>query len=236
MKDMTTLEVVGISKTFQTADGQLEILNSVDLDLSAGESLAITGPSGSGKSTLLYIIGLLETPSAGSVRIMGSEPLLMDAAAQAEFRNQRIGFVFQDHHLLPQCTVLENVLLPLLALDRLSREDADSDAAEQRALDLLKRVGLEHRIHHFPAQISGGEKQRAAVCRALIRQPSVLLADEPTGNLDPTTAEAVGDLLLEMSDENQTALICVTHSQSLAERFSECQALESGKLVTASRS
>ena len=158
-----------------------------------GEALAVTGPSGSGKSTLLYILGTLERPTAGSVRLLGEDAFARSDAELARYRNQKIGFIFQDHHLLPQCDVLENVLIPALA------GDGAGAAESQRATELLDRVGLKNRISHRPGQLSGGERQRVAVCRALINQPVLLLADEPTGNLDRTNAEAVGDLLLEMN-------------------------------------
>jgi lipoprotein-releasing system ATP-binding protein len=191
-----------------------------------GEAVAITGPSGSGKSTLLYVIGLLDEPTSGHVVIDGEHPLTLPAAAQAAFRNRKIGFVFQDHHLLPQCTVLENVLLPALA------EPQAVDRTD-RARMLLQRVGLEQRLAHRPAQLSGGERQRIAVCRALINEPLLLLADEPTGNLDRRTAEDVGSLLLEIAAEHRAMLICVTHSVELAARFPRRLHLQDGRLVAA---
>lgn len=230
IESQAVLELSGISKSYPAPDGELSILESVNLDLSAGDALAVTGPSGSGKSTLLYIIGLLEHPSAGTVRILGHEPFLLSEAGQAAFRNQHIGFIFQDHHLLPQCTVLENVLLPTLAIDPEDAVESTGEQLEQQARDLLKRVGLEQRIDHLPARISGGERQRVAVCRALIRHPALLLADEPTGNLDGKTAGGVGDLLLEMASEFKTALICVTHSETLAARFPLRRELNAGLL------
>ncbi|WP_437226907.1 ABC transporter ATP-binding protein [Planctomicrobium sp. SH661] len=220
-----TLQIAHLQKSFSTAAGQLEILSGANLDMQSGEAVAITGPSGSGKSTLLYIVGLLDQPTGGHVLIDGEEPLTQNAAAQARFRSRHVGFVFQDHHLLPQCTVLENVLLPVLA--------AGGDAADQpaRARALLERVGLKDRLEHLPAQLSGGERQRVAVCRALINQPLLLLADEPTGNLDRKTADMIGTLLLEMAAEQQTMLICVTHSQELAGRLPRRYELVDGKLV-----
>lgn len=218
------LVVRQVCKSFSTAAAPLTVLSGVDLSLSRGADLAITGPSGSGKSTLLYIIGLLEQPTSGSLRIDGKDPLALDAAGQARFRNQQIGFVFQDHHLLPQCSVLENLLLPTIA-------GSGAVDGEERALQLLQRVGLSERLDHRPAQLSGGERQRVAVCRALINRPALLLADEPTGNLDRKTAEAVGTLLLDVAREQQTMLICVTHSVELAGRFSRRTELQDGKLV-----
>lgn len=222
---MPDLALHSLTRTFTSAAGSLDILRGVELEMNRGEALAVTGPSGSGKSTLLYIIGLLDQPSAGSISLMGQTPFAMSAADQAAFRNRHIGFVFQDHHLLPQCTVLENVLIPKLA------GSGSSAADEARAKALLDRVGLAERITHKPAQLSGGERQRVAVCRALINQPAVLLADEPTGNLDRNTADAVGTLLLEISREQNTLLICVTHSTELAGRFPTHKELRDGRLV-----
>ena len=214
----------GITKEYSTAGGALAVLRGVDLSLSRGEALAITGPSGSGKSTLLYVLGTLDTPTSGTVRILGQGPLELGAAKQARYRNKHIGFIFQDHHLLPQCTVLENVLIPALA------GGGAEDVEEARARRLLDRVGLGERIRHRPAQLSGGEKQRVAVCRALINEPVLLLADEPTGHLDRATADAVGSLLLEINREQNTLLICVTHSTELAERFPRRMELVDGRL------
>ena len=214
-----------ITKEFSGVAGTLQILRGVELNLKRGNALAITGPSGSGKSTLLYIIGTLEQPTSGSVNILGNDPFTFGPAELADFRNRNIGFIFQDHHLLPQCTVLENVLIPTLAGSGAGKDE------EQRARKLLERVGLGDRITHRPAQISGGERQRVAVCRALINQPALLLADEPTGNLDRSTAESVGSLLLELSKEQNTMLICVTHSTELADRFPTHSELLDGKLV-----
>lgn len=225
MTTMTpTLVVEKLTKHFSTANGDLSILRGVDLSMNRGESLAITGPSGSGKSTLLYILGSLDVPSSGQVTLDGKTPFGLSDADQAQFRNQKIGFIFQDHHLLPQCNVLENVLIPMLA-----GRGADSEA-EKRARELLQRVGLAERLTHFPAQLSGGERQRVAVCRALINGPALLLADEPTGNLDRATAESVGSLLLDLNREQNTLLICVTHSSDLAARFPRHCILKDGRL------
>ena len=219
------LDVEQLSREFSGAAGTLSILRGVDLKMNRGDALVVTGPSGSGKSTLLYIIGALDRPTSGTVRLLGTDPHSLSEADQAAFRNRHVGFVFQDHHLLPQCTVLENALIPLLA-------GAGATAAdEQRARQLLERVGLGDRLTHRPAQLSGGERQRVAVCRALICQPELLLADEPTGNLDQRTAEAVGSLLLELAQEQNTLLICVTHSRELAARFPQHRELEDGRLV-----
>lgn len=222
--DSPTLVVDQLTKSYPTAEGSLSILRGLDLQMNRGEALAITGPSGSGKSTLLYIIGALDTPTSGRVLLNNQEPFSLNEQQQAQFRNQQIGFVFQDHHLLPQCTVLENVLIPMLA-----GRGADA-AAEVRARELLTRVGLKDRLTHLPAQLSGGERQRVAVCRALINSPVLLLADEPTGNLDRNTAESIGTLLLELYREQNTLLICVTHSEELARRFPRRCHLNDGRL------
>jgi lipoprotein-releasing system ATP-binding protein len=221
---MTDLSVQQLTKQFSTADGSLEILRNVDLELNRGEALAITGPSGSGKSTLLYLIGTLDRPTSGTITIQGQNPFQLTDEQLAKFRNQHIGFVFQDHHLLPQCNVLENVLIPALAGNGAGPEE------EARARKLLNRVGLGERLTHRPAQLSGGERQRVAVCRALINQPVLILADEPTGNLDQATAESVGTLLLELNKEFQTLLIVVTHSQELASKFPRRVELKQGRL------
>lgn len=221
----STLDVRQLTKDYTTADGSLSILRSLDLTMQRGEALAITGPSGSGKSTLLYILGALDTPSAGTIALEEQDPFKLNEAQQAQFRNRQIGFIFQDHHLLPQCSVLENVLIPTLPGAGATAE------TEARARELLARVGLAERIAHRPAQLSGGERQRVAVCRALINRPALLLADEPTGNLDRSTAEAVGSLLLDLNREQNTLLICVTHSTELAGRFPRHCELKDGKLV-----
>lgn len=219
-----TLEVRQLSKDYATADGPLSILRGLDLTMQRGDALAITGPSGSGKSTLLYILGVLDQPTSGTATLDGMNPFGLTPAQQAEFRNRQIGFVFQDHHLLPQCNVLENVLIPTLP------GAGATTAAEGRARELLGRVGLANRMAHRPAQLSGGERQRVAVCRALINQPTLLLADEPTGNLDRTTAESVGSLLLDLNREFNTLLVCVTHSRELADRFPKHLELRDGRL------
>jgi lipoprotein-releasing system ATP-binding protein len=219
------LAVAGLTKDFVSDAGRLTILNGVGLSMRRGEALAVTGPSGSGKSTLLHILGMLDRPTAGSVHLLGEDPFSRSDAQLAGFRNAKIGFVFQDHHLLPQCDVLENVLIPALA------GSGAGPPETQRATQLLERVGLKNRITHRPAQLSGGERQRVAVCRALINQPVLLLADEPTGNLDRANAETVGDLLLELNRVHQTLLVCVTHSVELAARFPRRAELVDGRLV-----
>jgi len=218
------LEVSQLTKTYQGESGPLSILAGVDLSMSPGEAVVITGPSGAGKSTLLYILGLLEPATSGHVRLGTTDPFSLGAQAQAKYRNERVGFIFQDHHLLPQCTVLENVLIPTLATGR------DASSATKRAEELLERVGLRERMHHAPARLSGGERQRAAVCRALINNPRLLLADEPTGNLDRRTAAVVGALLLSLAAEEKAMLLCVTHSSELAEKFPRKYELVDGLL------
>jgi lipoprotein-releasing system ATP-binding protein len=188
------------------------VLRDVSLTLDTGESAVITGPSGSGKSTLLNILGTLEPPTDGTVAIEERDPFQLGDRELAEFRNQTIGLIFQDHHLLPQCNVLENVLLPSLA----SRRGGD---ATERARSLLARVGLSDRLDHRPAELSGGERQRVAIARALINHPVLVLADEPTGNLDRSTADAVGALLCEIQKDEGVTLVVVTHSRDLAARF-----------------
>ena len=205
------LHVSELSKDYPTPRGPLRVLSGVSFDLAPGDAAAIMGPSGSGKSSLLYILGGLEPPSSGTVTLDGKNPFQLNAAGLATFRNKEIGFVFQDHCLLPQCTVLENVLVPtLLAPDR---EDAS------RARALVERIGLADRIYHRPAALSGGERQRVAIARALIRSPRLLLCDEPTGNLDRAAAENVASVLLDLHRLKNTILLVVTHSAALAERF-----------------
>src|SRR5262245_20999838 len=219
-----------IRKSYPTPRGPLEILNGISLTLSRGDAMAITGPSGSGKSTLLYILGALEPPTSGTVTLDSSNPFELTERQQAAFRNRHIGFVFQDHSLLPQCSVLENALTPTLAAARNGKDRSAGDD-ERRARQLMEEVGLGDRLDHRPAELSGGEKQRAAVARALILNPSVLLCDEPTGNLDRTSANAVAELLLNLHAERKTILVTVTHSAALAERFATRYEMDGGRLV-----
>lgn len=219
------LTMKGVSRTFESPAGPVEVLRDVELQVTSGMAVAIRGPSGCGKSTLLYLAGTLDTPTAGMIEILGENPWRLSTDRLAEFRNQHIGFVFQDHQLLPQCSVLENVLLPSLA------GFGFASNVETRARALLDRVGLGHRLNQRPGRLSGGERQRVAVCRALIHEPSLLLADEPTGNLDPHTAADIGTVLLEMAAENDTALLCVTHSDELAARFPHSVTLDRGRLT-----
>ncbi len=217
------LQAEALCKRYPTRAGELTVLRDVSLILRPGESAAILGPSGSGKSTLLNLLGTLDTPTTGRVRLDDCDPFALPAGELARFRNRRIGFVFQDHHLLPQCSVLENVLVPTFA----GIPDADSD---RRARDLLDRVGLAERLEHRPAELSGGEKQRVALARALVNQPRLVLADEPTGNLDRATAERVGELLAALPREHGVILVVVTHSDALARRFDRQYELNEGVL------
>lgn len=206
-----SLVVENLRKEYPTRSGPLVVLNGVSLALKRGAATAITGPSGSGKSTLLHILGTLDAPTSGSVKLDGADPFTLAPKTLAAFRNRRIGFIFQDHHLLPQCSVLENVLVPTLV-----NSEATATDTEAYARELLNRVGLAKRLDHRPAELSGGERQRVAVARALIQKPALLLADEPTGNLDRTNAQSIGELLLELHTQHSTILIVVTHSADLA--------------------
>ncbi len=220
-----TLLVDKLQKEYLTPLGPLAVLRDVTLRMNASDALAVTGPSGSGKSSLLFVLGAMEQPTSGDVQILG-QPVPWSSEIQlAELRREKIGFVFQEHHLLPQCTVLENVLIPLLAGPGVQSKDVE------QAQELLRRVGLEARLDHRPAQLSGGERQRVAVCRALINRPVLILADEPTGSLDRANADTIGNLLLELSRDAGAALICVTHSSELAARFSRRAELRDGTLV-----
>jgi lipoprotein-releasing system ATP-binding protein len=213
-----------VSKRYEMAAEPVEVLRGVSFEMAPGEALAITGPSGSGKSTLLHLIGTLDRPSGGTIEIGGTDPFGLSEPELARFRNRSIGFVFQDSHLLPQYTVLENVLVPTLAFPE---KGGDPKATEARAVELLERVGLGHRLRHRPAELSGGERQRAAVARALINRPGLLLCDEPTGSLDRAAAAAVAALLFELHQRERTVLIVVTHSLDLAARFSRrCELVE----------
>ena len=216
-----------VVKSDRAGNGEEPVLRGVSVSVAEGESVAVTGPSGSGKSTLLNIIGTLDQATSGKVTVAGEEVSGMDELALANFRNRRLGFVFQSHHLLPQCTVLENVLVPSLA----SGDLAVRKRAAKRAQELLKWVGLAHRAGHRPAQLSGGECQRAAVVRALVNGPKLLLADEPTGALDRRSAEVLSDLLLKLNREDGVTLIVVTHSSALAERMQRRLDLLDGKLT-----
>jgi lipoprotein-releasing system ATP-binding protein len=206
------LEVANLTKEYPMPGRPLQVLSGIDFALNDGETASIVGPSGSGKSTFLYILGALEPPSSGSVRLGGKNPYEMNEKDLAAFRNRKIGFVFQDHHLLPQCSVLENVLIPTLVAPR-------DDSIQKRAADILEQVGLRERIHHRPHELSGGEKQRVALARALILKPELVLCDEPTGNLDSESAETVVSLLFELHKLQNNILIVVTHNLEVAGRF-----------------
>jgi len=206
------LDVSQVTKSYPTPSGPLAILSGVSFTLQRGDAAAIMGPSGAGKSTLLYILGGLEQPTSGTISLDGRNPFTLSEKDLAAFRNQSIGFIFQDHCLLPQCSVLENVLVPTLVSN-------DAAGASHRARALLLQVGLSDRLDHRPAELSGGEKQRVALARALICKPLLLLCDEPTGNLDQASADVVASLLLELHRQQETILIVVTHSAELAARF-----------------
>jgi lipoprotein-releasing system ATP-binding protein len=249
-----SLRVEHLSKDYPTRSGPLTVLRDVSLTLERGQALAVMGPSGSGKSTLLHILGTLDHPSAGTVWLGDIDPFRLPERQLADFRNKNIGFIFQDHYLLPQCSVLENVLIPTLAGNRGQRSEVNDQRSEVRgqesepavpardrdqgsfltseqwARKLLERVGLAQRLEHRPAELSGGERQRVAVARALVRKPTLLLADEPTGNLDRKTAQEVGRLLLELHQQEQTILIVVTHSAELARLFPAQQEMADGRL------
>lgn len=219
-----TVETIG--KDYVTRSGPLTVLTDVSFSLAPGDALAVMGPSGSGKSTLLHIVGTLETPTRGRVTLDGVDPSSLPESDLAAFRNKNIGFIFQDHHLLPQCSVLENVLIPTLVA-----RDGDRARFEADARRLLDRVGLGARLDHRPAELSGGERQRAAIARALIQRPKLLLADEPTGNLDRKTAHGVGELLTELHKQQESAiLIVVTHSAELAGLFARRAEMNDGRL------
>jgi lipoprotein-releasing system ATP-binding protein len=219
------LNVDKVGKSYPTPQGPLSILHDISFSLERGDAAAIMGPSGSGKSTLMYILGALEPPSSGTVTLDGRNPYTLSERELAAFRNVHVGFVFQDHCLLPQCSVVENVLTPtLVAKDRAPRDFFD------RAKTLLGQVGLGHRLDHRPGELSGGEKQRVAIARALVRHPTMLLCDEPTGNLDQKNAEAVANLLLDLQKTQPTILVVVTHSAELAKRFARRFTIADGRL------
>jgi lipoprotein-releasing system ATP-binding protein len=224
MFSVRMLEASGLSKSYPTPAGDLHVLRDVTLSLQGGDAACVMGPSGSGKSTLLYILGGLEPPTSGTLQLDGKNPYALPPDALAAFRNRDVGFVLQDHCLLPQCTVLENVLVPTLV------GDADAGAPE-RARSLLEQVGLAGRLHHRPAELSGGEKQRAAIARALIRTPRLILCDEPTGNLDADSATTVADLLIALHAQQQAIMILVTHSESLGSRFTRRWTMNRGTLT-----
>ncbi len=222
---MPDLIVDQVCKEYPTRGEPLRVLREVSMALSAGENVAVLGPSGCGKSTLLYLLGTLEPPTSGEVTVRGENPFHLSEPNLARFRRRNIGFIFQEHHLLPQLSVLENVVVPALA------EGTPSRDILERARELIERVGLSDRDAHRPAELSGGERQRVAVARALLMRPILLLADEPTGSLDRTNALVIGRLLLELQQQENSMLIAVTHSHELAELFSRRLELDDGRLV-----
>lgn len=223
-----SLVVDNVSKEYATRGAPLSVLRGASLTLDRGDAIAVMGPSGSGKSTLLHILGTLDRPTGGKVALDGADPFALPEAELSRFRNSKIGFVFQDHHLLPQCSVLENVLIPTLV-----NKATGPAETEAYARQLLDRVGLGARLDHRPAELSGGERQRVAVARALVLKPTLLLADEPTGNLDRTSAHAVGELLLELHRQERTVLVVVTHSADLAKLFPRRFEMNDGTLQPA---
>ena len=219
------LRAENVHKSYPTPAEPLVVLRGVSVSIAPGESLAIVGPSGSGKSTLLNILGTLDRPTEGSVTLDGVDPFALSANELAGFRSGRVGFVFQDHHLLPQCNATENVLLPKLAAGKVTGDDA------ARAADLLRQVGLEGRARHLPSEMSGGERQRVAVARALMNRPAVLLCDEPTGNLDSKNSQGIGELLRSVAGQSGAMLVVVTHSATLAGMFDRQVRMADGALV-----
>ena len=224
------LQVSNVSKHYSTPRGPLVVLSDVTFALAPGEAAVVTGPSGSGKSSLLHVLGALDPPSSGTVTLDGRNAFTLPPKAMAEFRNAQVGFVFQDHCLLPQCSVLENVLVPTLV----ASNGAGGVDDRSRARHLIEQVGLADRVDHRPGELSGGEKQRVAIARALIRHPRLVLCDEPTGNLDQQSASVVASLLLDLHRRQQNILVVVTHSERLAAQFPIRFELTDRKLVRCS--
>jgi lipoprotein-releasing system ATP-binding protein len=221
----SVLQIVDLYKEYPTPTQPLVVLRGINFALNPGDSLAILGPSGSGKSTLLNILGTLDTPTRGTVTLNDTNPFSLSASDLAKFRAKNIGFVFQDHHLLPQCTALENILITRLASGKVTSDD------EKRAKELLDKVGLTDRASHLPSELSGGERQRIAIARALMNNPTLLLCDEPTGNLDSKTSATIGQLILDLAAANNTMIIAVTHSSQLASFFATQLHMTDGQLI-----
>ena len=222
------LELKNIHKNFRLGEDDIEVLDGIEISIEQGETFAIVGPSGSGKTSLLQIIGLLDSPTSGELYVRGKSPEDLNDKSKSRLRNEFFGFIYQFHHLLNEFTALENTMMPLLIREQTTKE------ARTKAQDLLIRIGLEHRINHKPHELSGGECQRVAVARALVTSPSLILADEPTGNLDPETADRVFDSFLDLNQSLNTSLIMVTHNQELAKRMDKVYELNFGKLIPSS--
>jgi len=222
------LELKNIHKNFRLGEDDIEVLDGIEISIQQGETFAIVGPSGSGKTTLLQIIGLLDSPTRGELYVRGESSEDLNDKSKSQLRNEFFGFIYQFHHLLNEFTALENTMMPLLIRNQTTKE------ARAKAQDLLIRIGLEHRINHKPHELSGGECQRVAVARALVTSPSLILADEPTGNLDPETADRVFDSFLDLNRSLNTSLIMVTHNQELAKRMDKVYELNFGKLILSS--
>ena len=222
------LELKNIHKNFRLGEDDIEVLDGIEISIEQGETFAIVGPSGSGKTTLLQIIGLLDSPTRGELYVRGESSEDLNDKSKSRLRNEFFGFIYQFHHLMNEFTALENTMMPLLIRNQTTEE------ASAKAQDLLIRIGLEHRVNHKPHELSGGECQRVAVARALVTSPSLILADEPTGNLDPETADRVFDSFLDLNRSLNTSLIMVTHNQELAKRMDKVYELNFGKLIPSS--
>lgn len=219
------LQVEAVSKSYQDGSLHVQVLDNLNLTVSAGESVGIIGSSGSGKSTLLHLLGGLDTPTSGRIRLMEQDLAGLSQATLGQWRNRYLGFVYQFHHLLPEFSALENVMMPLL-IGKTPKEEAQTRAAE-----MLEKVGLKARMLHRPSELSGGERQRAAIARALVTKPACLLADEPTGNLDRKNARNILDMMLELKTELDTGLVVVTHDDELAQRFDRVLSMQDGRLA-----
>ena len=224
MNDLV-IECQGLSRTFGKGKLKTTVLSNVNLAVAAKERVAIVGASGSGKSTLLHLLGGLDQPDQGRIALVGEDLLLMNETQRTRFRNQKLGFIYQFHHLLPEFDAIENVSMPLWIAGK------DKTQAKQDAIEMLKKVGLDHRLHHRPSELSGGERQRVAIARAMVHRPDIILADEPTGNLDTASANTVFDLMNELNQTLGTALLVVTHSKSLASQMDRVLHLEAQQIV-----